>query len=634
MSSTPAWILIGTFIGFLLHWLIDRLFWSNRRVCTEVEKKLRTQVAEYDNDRRTWETSKTEYDQRIAKYDRRIAGYDRRVNEYETKIGDYETQISDYEVKTADLQTRLRAPKVADIAADVTVDAPAITSPTVDLPKRNFFGRSKVAPPPVDVPDVDPPTIDVPEIDLPKVDVPEVDLQKPEIDLPKVDMPEVDLQKPEIDLPKVDVPEVDLQKPEIDLPKVDMPEVDLQKPEIDLPKVDMPEVDLQKPEIDLPKVDVPDVDLQKPEIELPKVDVPEVDLQKPEIDLPKVDVPEVNLQKPEIELPQVAVDAPEIELPTASGIGAGAKAGIVGAGAAVAGGAGVFGRKLTGRKANGDDDLTELWGIGRSVEQTLNASEINTYQNLADRSIGDLQAIVDAEGDRYADVEVSTWPAQAQLAADGKWDALNAMKRDLARTTLPADSTFTGEPDNFQKLYGIGPASEKLLYANGIYTYEQLGNTPVADLQAMLDAKGGRMKLVDPATWPEQARFATAGDWDALDKMQGASGGVTGAVGAVAGGAATVGTTAAATAKSAATGRDDLKKIWGIGPAVERVLNSANIATFDQLANSSVDQLRDILSNAGERFNMIQPDSWPEQARLADARDWETLEKLQATLGN
>ncbi|MBC8496999.1 MAG: hypothetical protein H8D37_04990 [Chloroflexi bacterium] len=37
-------------------------------------------------------------------------------------------------------------------------------------------------------------------------------------------------------------------------------------------------------------------------------------------------------------------------------------------------------------------------------------------------------------------------------------------------------------------------------------------------LQTLLDDAG--IRLGNPATWPEQARLAASGDWDALEKLQ------------------------------------------------------------------------------------------------------------------
>jgi hypothetical protein len=75
---------------------------------------------------------------------------------------------------------------------------------------------------------------------------------------------------------------------------------------------------------------------------------------------------------------------------------------------------------------------------------------------------------------------------------------------------------------------------------------------------------------------------------------------------------------------------DDLKKIEGIGPKVAGLLNQAGITTFQQMVDTGAEKLESILDDAG--LQMIDADTWPEQAQLAAAGDWEGLAKLQEEL--
>ncbi len=94
---------------------------------------------------------------------------------------------------------------------------------------------------------------------------------------------------------------------------------------------------------------------------------------------------------------------------------------------------------------------------------------------------------------------------------------------------------------------------------------------------------------------------------------------------------------AAETGRSTAVGHaepialDDLKIIEGIGPKIEAILHEAGIFTFAALAAASVTHLEQIVrEEAGIRIAF--PDTWPAQARLAAAGDWNALEKLQDQL--
>ncbi|MFK7932450.1 MAG: hypothetical protein AB8G22_03015 [Saprospiraceae bacterium] len=61
--------------------------------------------------------------------------------------------------------------------------------------------------------------------------------------------------------------------------------------------------------------------------------------------------------------------------------------------------------------------------------------------------------------------------------------------------------------------------------------------------------------------------------------------------------------------------KDDLKKIAGIGPKIERLLNIAGIKTFAQLATAKDADLRAVLTEAGPRFKMHNPADWNNQAK-------------------
>ena len=75
-----------------------------------------------------------------------------------------------------------------------------------------------------------------------------------------------------------------------------------------------------------------------------------------------------------------------------------------------------------------------------------------------------------------------------------------------------------------------------------------------------------------------------------------------------------------------------MKKIEGIGPKIEQLLNKGGIKTFKQLAVAKQTKLRKILDDAGSRFRMHDPGSWPKQSNLAAKGEWNKLEKLQDKL--
>lgn len=89
---------------------------------------------------------------------------------------------------------------------------------------------------------------------------------------------------------------------------------------------------------------------------------------------------------------------------------------------------------------------------------------------------------------------------------------------------------------------------------------------------------------------------------------------------------------AAASAGGAPVQRDDLKRIEGVGPKIEKMLNDDLIYTWAELAAAPMDRLKGILRKGGDRYKMHDPTSWPDQAKLAAQGRWKELEEFQETL--
>jgi large subunit ribosomal protein L15 len=83
--------------------------------------------------------------------------------------------------------------------------------------------------------------------------------------------------------------------------------------------------------------------------------------------------------------------------------------------------------------------------------------------------------------------------------------------------------------------------------------------------------------------------------------------------------------------KKAAAG-DDLKVIEGIGPKIADLLINAGIVTFADLAATSAERVKEILSEAGPRYAIHDPSTWAEQSELARDGKWDELKALQDKL--
>lgn len=88
----------------------------------------------------------------------------------------------------------------------------------------------------------------------------------------------------------------------------------------------------------------------------------------------------------------------------------------------------------------------------------------------------------------------------------------------------------------------------------------------------------------------------------------------------------------AAAAPKAPARKDDLKKIEGIGPKIEGLLNQAGIETFEHLSKAKADKLKSVLQAAGPRYKMHDPATWTRQAKMAAQGAWDELATLQKEL--
>jgi len=77
---------------------------------------------------------------------------------------------------------------------------------------------------------------------------------------------------------------------------------------------------------------------------------------------------------------------------------------------------------------------------------------------------------------------------------------------------------------------------------------------------------------------------------------------------------------------------DNLKLVEGIGPKIEELLNADGIRTFAKLAATDPQHISALLHDAGARFQIHDPETWPQQAALARDGKWDELKVWQDKL--
>jgi uracil permease len=104
------------------------------------------------------------------------------------------------------------------------------------------------------------------------------------------------------------------------------------------------------------------------------------------------------------------------------------------------------------------------------------------------------------------------WPAIATGAVAG------ILLNLLFLIVKPPKTRESAEPDDLKRIEGIGPKVFEVLKGAGIYSFSQLATTDTAKLRQLLQE--AKLGLIDPSTWPQQAKLAADGDWKGLDELQ------------------------------------------------------------------------------------------------------------------
>ena len=210
---------------------------------------------------------------------------------------------------------------------------------------------------------------------------------------------------------------------------------------------------------------------------------------------------------------------------------------------------------------------------------------------------------------------------------------------------------------DFTVIEGIGPKINDLIHAGGITSFSELANSDPSRIQKILDDAGSSYSIANPGTWPDQANLAVNNRWPALKALQDVlDGGVYPDGSAKSKGTASNKNSDSApaakrkpakkappkldieAAKAAGfkvkqnNGQDNFTLIEGIGPKINELIHNDGIHTFTELANTHVDVIQKILDNAGPRYKLAKPGTWPAQSDMAASNRWDSLKAWQDEL--
>jgi predicted flap endonuclease-1-like 5' DNA nuclease len=145
---------------------------------------------------------------------------------------------------------------------------------------------------------------------------------------------------------------------------------------------------------------------------------------------------------------------------------------------------------------------------GQSAESALaEPAAVDTAVVTAAASAAAAAPIAETEAAQVTEepVQVEVAPAEAPIAQPIRFEQ-EPLEPAAAPVAGDAAETITPVRDDLRKIKGIGPKTAGVLEESGITTYQQIAAMNPAQLREILAKGGSRMQLINPETWPEEAR--------------------------------------------------------------------------------------------------------------------------------
>lgn len=265
------------------------------------------------------------------------------------------------------------------------------------------------------------------------------------------------------------------------------------------------------------------------------------------------------------------------------------------------------GQSLADLPAEGPEISTAQAGVSILTEERLAALEQRLAQlERENRRLEDRLEDIDIAEAAASSPAAPTAPTDGEPGEEEEEEAIvvNPDKGVMDQRIITSDRAS----DDLTKIEHISTFTQSQLYQAGIYTYEEIASwdpARVAQVTSLIGYVPGR---IEKDNWVGQAAALLAGEGASDDPQSRGSDGPS---------------------ATATVDLSDLKIIEGIGPKIEQVLKESGVQTLEQLAGRDPEELRGMLIQAGDKYRMHDPATWPKQAELAATGQFEELEKYQ-----
>ena len=94
------------------------------------------------------------------------------------------------------------------------------------------------------------------------------------------------------------------------------------------------------------------------------------------------------------------------------------------------------------------DDFSHIDGVGPKISATLRSAGVKTFAKLAAKEVDDIREILVAENPSLLRLsDPTTWPEQAGMAAEGRWEDLKTLQEDLKESRRQERLTLQESPE-------------------------------------------------------------------------------------------------------------------------------------------------------------------------------------------
>ena len=212
------------------------------------------------------------------------------------------------------------------------------------------------------------------------------------------------------------------------------------------------------------------------------------------------------------------------------------------------------------------------------------------------------QLPVEPEEEEPVIIRADTTEPGLRQGVDGTTEVIvdTTPARQVELVNIPDES----DRDDLKKIQNIGPFLEEKLNEQGIFTFRQIAAWDAAEIEDITTKIGYLPGRIATDDWVGQAQNLASVLMSATPDEKPPKG----------------------------FRPDNLKVVDGIGPKIESILKENEINTLADLADQSVDDLKGMLEQAGNRYKIHDPSSWPQQAALARDGQWSDLKAIQDAL--